>query len=100
MVVSPMREFKWNPEKNEQLMRERGLSFELVVEAAASGRIKDDVPHPNQMRGHQRVLVVYLNGRHIAVPYVRDGDVKFLKTMYYSRALDARYGGCHGQTHH
>lgn len=82
----------WNDEKNEWLRANRGLSFELVTEAIVLGEIVDDIPHHNKSRKHQRVLVIRVQGRHVAVPYVTDGDVRFLKTMFYSRTLDEKYG--------
>jgi hypothetical protein len=93
-------EAKWNADKEEWLIRERGLSFVLALEAMILGNIVDDIPHPNPARSNQRILVILLEGRHVAVPYVTDGKVKFLKTMYVSRDLDARYGGSNGKTHH
>ena len=79
-------EYRWNEDKNEQLFRERGLSFEMVVEAINSGGLLDDLPHPDKIRyPHQRVLQVMINGYACAVPYVQDGPVCFLKTIYRSR---------------
>ena len=41
--------------------------------------------------GHQRVLVVLIDGYACAVPYVVDGETRFLKTIYRSRALQRKY---------
>jgi hypothetical protein len=35
-------DYRWNEDKNEQLLRERGLSFEMVVEAINSGGLLND----------------------------------------------------------
>lgn len=83
----------WNDEKNEWLRATRGLSFELVEEAIAAGEVVDDFPHPSSQRSHQRILVFALGRQHVAVPYVWDGTTRFLKTMYFSRDLDEKYGG-------
>lgn len=91
-------EVEWNADKEEWLNRERGLSFVLALEAMMSGDIVDDFPHP--ARPNQRILVIRVGDRHVAVPYVTDGKVKFLKTMYVSRDLDVRYGDVNGKTHH
>jgi hypothetical protein len=93
-------EVEWNADKEEWLNRERGLSFVLALEAIILGNVVDDYPHPNPARSNQRILVIRVGDRHVAVPYVTDGKVKFLKTMYVSRDLDARYGGSNGKTHH
>jgi hypothetical protein len=82
----------WNEEKNQWLIRMRGLAFELVTEAIAAGNVLDDFPHPNPLRSHQRIMVIKVMNRHVAIPYVMDGEVRFLKTMYFSRNLDDAYG--------
>lgn len=84
----------WNEEKNRWLKAERGLSFEAVIAAIEDGRILADLAHRDRERfGHQRVLVVQMDGYACAVPYVIDGEVRFLKTIYRSRALQKKYLG-------
>jgi hypothetical protein len=90
----------WNAEKNEWLLKFRGLSFDLVLEAAECGEIVDDIPHHNPARIGQRILVIRVASRHVAVPYITDGRTMFLKTMYYSRDLDKFYGGQDGKVGH
>lgn len=88
------RTFKWNDEKNAFLLRERGLSFEMVVEAVSSGDILNDGPHPDSVRyPHQRMYVVMLKGYVCMVPYVSDGDTAFLKTIYPSRKVNRLHTG-------
>jgi uncharacterized DUF497 family protein len=84
--------YAWSSEKNDLLEQERGLSFDLVVEAAANGLIVDEFDHPNDKRPHQRVMVIEVNGYMVNVPYVVDGNVKFLKAMFFDRALQKKYG--------
>lgn len=84
--------YAWNDEKNEWLLRERGLCFELVVDAAENGKIVDEIDHPNSARLHQRIMVIEANGYMVSVPYVTDGKIKFLKTMFYDRDLQKKYG--------
>ena len=53
----------WSDEKNRWLKAERGLSFEAVLAAIEDGRILADLAHPDAERyGHQRVLVVLIDG--------------------------------------
>jgi uncharacterized DUF497 family protein len=81
--------YRWNEDKNELLMRERGLSFEMVVEALVTGGLLDNVPHPDSNRyPNQRVLQVVIDGYACAVPYVQDGATRFLKTIYRSRKVN------------
>ncbi len=86
--------YLWNDEKNAVLQRERGLSFEMVVEALEAGNLLGDMPHPDGTRYHnQRVLHVMVNGYACAVPFVEDGDVRFLKTIYPSRKVNRLHSG-------
>ncbi len=78
----------WNSEKNKQLKQERGLGFEDVEVALSTGGFIDDQPHPNQERyPNQRLLLVLIDDYPCVVPYVRDKDKLFLKTIYPSRKL-------------
>jgi len=53
-------EFVWNEEKNEVLKAQRGVSFEMVRDEIAGGKLLAEVPHPR--RQNQRIFVVLLNG--------------------------------------
>lgn len=54
-----MKPFRWNPEKNETVKAERGISFEGVVVSIEAGGLLDILAHPNQAKyPRQRVLVV------------------------------------------
>jgi hypothetical protein len=87
-----MLQIEWNVEKDMWLRSMRGLTFQMVEEAIALEAILDDTKHPNPQRAHQRILVFRVNGRCVAVPYVRSAAGLFLKTMYFSRELDKFYG--------
>lgn len=79
-------EFNWNEEKNRLLKENRGIGFEEIVEIILSGGIIADTPHPNLEKYlGQRVFYVDVYGYIYAVPYVRDGENLFLKTIYPSR---------------
>jgi uncharacterized protein with GYD domain len=45
--------FSWNPEKNEWLKKERGISFEEIAFHIGRGDVVDLVEHPN----HSAILV-------------------------------------------
>ena len=58
-----MVHFTWSAEKNQQLQRDRGISFEEIVAAIEAGGLLDELVHPNQTRyARQRLLVVALSG--------------------------------------
>ena len=83
------RDFRWDEEKNRWLKKERNLSFEAVVAASEGNRILDDIDHPT--RHNQRILIVEINDYVCAVPYVKDENAFFLKTIYPSRAFERKY---------
>ncbi len=83
--------FAWNEEKNELLKQERGISFNTIVSAIANDGILDDVRHPSPKFQNQHMLYVRLENYVVAVPYVWQDDVRFLKTAYLSRKATRRY---------
>ena len=87
-----MKIFRWNPEKNETLGAERGISFESIVVAVESGGLLDILPHPNQTKyPGQRVLVVECDNYAYLVPFVEAEDHYFLKTVIPSRKATRDY---------
>ena len=81
-----MKPFRWNPEKDRQLMVGRGVSFEMIVVAIESGGLLDILEHPNATRyPAQRVFVVERDGYAFLVPFVEEDDGYFLKTIIPSR---------------
>lgn len=90
----PMKQFDWDPEKNQQLIEERGISFEEVIFHLQSGELLDDIRHPNQESySHQRVFIVAIEGYADLVPYVESDRNIFLKTIVPSRKATKQYLG-------
>ncbi len=83
--------YAWDAGKNKKLLAERGFGFEDIVAEIEQGGALDDVDHPSPNYPHQRMLFVALNGYAVAVPYVMDGDTKFLKTAFLSRRATKLY---------
>lgn len=84
----------YNEEKNLLLKETRGICFEDVVEAIEKGNILDDLKHHNvKEHPNQRILVVEIKKYIYAVPYIinKKQEVIFLKTVYPSRVLAAKY---------
>jgi predicted DNA binding CopG/RHH family protein len=75
---------KFDIEKDLKLQKERGISFEMIIEAISEGRVLDDIAHPK--RENQRVMLVEVSGDVYFVPYVleKDGNI-FLKTAFINR---------------
>jgi uncharacterized DUF497 family protein len=81
-----MKPFRWNPQKNETLRSEWGISFERIVVAIEAGGLLDILAHPNQTKyPKQRVLVVACDNYVCLVSFVEETDYFFLKTVIPSR---------------
>lgn len=87
-----MKSFNWNAEKNQQLIDQRGKSFEEVIFHIQNGDLLDDIAHPNVVDyPHQRVFVVNVMGYAWLVPYVENEKEVFLKTLIPSRKFTRDY---------
>ncbi len=87
-----MKNINWNPEKNQFLMSERGISFEDVLFALQSGRLLDDLVHPNSdTYPNQRMFVIEVDEYAWLVPYVENEDEIFLKSVIPSRKATKHY---------
>jgi len=73
-------------------MSERGLSFEDVLFAFQSGRLLDDLVHPNKNKHpNQRMFVVEIDEYACLVPYIENEDEIFLKSVIFSRKATKHY---------
>lgn len=89
-----MKLFDWNEKKNQWLKKNRGISFEKIVEALNQGNLLADIPHPDQEKfSHQRIMYVWIYEYVYAVPYVQTDELIYLKTIYPSRKAKAKYKG-------
>jgi uncharacterized DUF497 family protein len=89
-----MKSINWSPEKNQQLIEERGISFEDVVFYLQQGALLDDIEHPNREKyPNQRVFVIDIEGYVHLVPYVESSKDIFLKTIIPSRKATKHYIG-------
>ena len=90
-----MKYYDWNDEKNELLKGLRGVSFEQVVLAIASGDLLDRLKHPNSKKyPNQMVFLVKIEDYIYSVPFVEDDEKIFLKTIIPNRkATKKHFGG-------
>ena len=79
-------EFEFDEEKNNQLFRERGVTFYNVIDSISEKGILLNIEHPNKVKyPGQKVLVVNIDNYAYCVPYVIKGKKCFLKTIFPSR---------------
>lgn len=89
-----MKYYAWSPEKNEQLKKERGISFEDVVFHIEAGDEVDIFEHPNQRQyPRQKISVVLIEGYAYLAPFVESAEEIFLKTIIPSRKATTQYMG-------
>lgn len=90
--TSIMKAIRWNNEKNQWLIRHRGVCFEQVLLLFEHGEVLDVVDHPNPQRyPGQKQAIVAIDEYAYVVPYVEDDEAIFLKTIIPSRKATAKY---------
>ena len=87
--------FDWSTEKNQQLLEQRGISFERVISAVEQGGLLDVLQHPSQDRyPGQSIYVVDIEEYVYLVPFVTETDgTRFLNTIIPSRKATRDYLG-------
>ncbi|MFQ6066797.1 MAG: toxin [bacterium] len=84
--------FNWDNKKNEQLKRERGVSFEQIVFLIENDFVLDILEHPNiKIYKNQRVYIINVDNYAYAVPFEDKGEERFLKTIFPSRKYTQMY---------
>ena len=84
----------YGQEKNELLKKTRGIGFEEIIIAIEAGNILDVYDHPDQSNyAGQKIYVVEALDYVYLVPYVRNEDGIFLKTIIPSRKAKKIYKG-------
>ncbi len=87
-----MASFLWNAEKNRQLIRDRGVSFQEIVAHIERGDLLDIRIHHNQERyPGQQIFIVQIEDYAYQVPFLESEDVFFLKTILPSRKATRDY---------
>jgi uncharacterized DUF497 family protein len=86
--------FNWSNDKNEELIKDRGISFEEVVFCIMHDGLLDVIEHPNKSKyPNQNIFIVAIDEYVYLVPFVEDDEVIFLKTIIPSRKMTKKYLG-------
>lgn len=84
--------YNWSAEKNQLLMRERGISFERIVFEIGIGNEVAVLMHPNQDKyPGQMISVVEVDDYLYLVPFIETESEIFLKTIVPSRKATRQF---------
>jgi hypothetical protein len=79
-------------EKNKLLKETRNISFEEIIALMDDEHILDIIEHPNKEKyGNQKIFVMQIANYIYLVPFVKNKDKFFLKTIIPSRKATAEY---------
>jgi len=82
--------FDWDNEKNDWLIKNRGISFEMCQIALEQYKLLAIIPNKHP-KTHQKKLILVINNYVYVVPYVEDDEKIFFKTIYPSRKETKKY---------
>jgi hypothetical protein len=84
--------YVWDEAKNDLLKRTRNISFEVILAHMAGNDLLDVIDHPRPEKyPGQRVFIVRVGERVIAVPFLIDKEKTVLKTIIPGRKFKRIY---------
>jgi len=87
-----MIKVEWDSAKNKTLKEDRDVCFEDIERVILDKQILDILPHFNTDRyPNQKILIVKLHNYVYYVPFVRDDEKLFLKSIIPSRKYNKIY---------
>jgi len=87
-----MKHFSWNTDKDELLIKERGISFERVIYHIEREGLLDIINHPNSSKyPNQKMFIVSIENYVYLIPFVENENAVFLKTIIPSRKATKKY---------
>ncbi len=87
-----MKYYNWNTDKNEDLKKNRNISFEEIVLAIYNDCIIDLFDHPNQNTyPGQKIYAINHNEYIYLIPFIESEKEIFLKTIIPSRKATKKY---------
>ena len=87
--------FRYNHEKNAELLKLRGIGFEEIIQSIADGNLLEIRKHHNQVKyPNQEIMYVRVLKEVYAVPYIKEKEnLIFLKTLFPSRKARKEFLG-------
>ncbi|GEM_PF-126864 len=85
--------YEFSADKNQQLIKERDISFEDVIVALDNDKLITTLDHHNRAKyPNQKIYILDINEYAYLVPFVRkDKNTIFLKTIIPSRKLTKKF---------
>ena len=83
--------YKWNEEKNNILKKERNISFENIIQAIEDKKIIGIIDNPSINYPTQKCFLIEINDYIYLVPFVKNDNELFLKTIFPSRKYTKLY---------
>jgi len=84
--------YAWNSVKNEELIKERGISCERITYHIEKKEVLDIIKHPNTSKyPNQRMFIINIDNYAYLVPFVENDSEIFLKTIIPSRKATRKY---------
>ena len=81
---------EWSKQKAARLLTERGIEIEKIVNAINSGNYKTAVVPNQDDHPEQEMFLIELNDYIHCVPFVKNGENIFIKTVFRSRKMQKR----------
>ncbi len=83
--------FEWSDEKNLLLKKQRSVCFENVVTSIQNGKVLDIIKNKSKNHPGQYCLIIDISNYAYIVPFVKNDNIFFLKTIYKSRKQTEKY---------
>ncbi len=87
----PEINYRWNEEKNNTLKESRNISFFDIVAAIENKQVLEIIENLSSNHIEQKYFVVELNNYIYLVPFVKNENDFFLKTIFPSRKHKKHY---------
>ncbi len=82
----------FDPKKNSLLVKKRGISFEEIISVIEETGPIDIIIHPNIKKyPEQKMYVIEIDSYIYLVPFVKEKNQVFLKTIFPSRKATKKY---------
>ena len=88
-----MNIFNWSIEKNEWLKINRGIGFEDIIFSISEGNLIEVVENPSKNFPNQTIFIIQFMDYIYLVPFIRNENEIFLKTIIPSRKATKKYLG-------